>query len=127
MVYPGMFSEVKGILSLEVLIWVCRAVADTSKNVKPKDKLLQSPKRESHNQRKNCGRRGKLQRHDIEIFCLTFLIKCLWPLLQEELEREISSFTFGFPRSLSSQECLHEYENTNYISVKIWSCKVVRV
>lgn len=57
---------------------------------------------------------GRLERHNIEIFCLTFLIKCLWLLLQEDLKREILSFTFGFPRSLSSQECLHGYEDTNY-------------
>lgn len=69
------------------------------------------------------GEGGRLQRHNIiEIFCLTFLIKCLWLLLQEDLKTEIFSFTSDFPRSLSSHECLHEYENTDYISLKIWSC-----
>lgn len=61
------------------------------------------------------GEGGRLKRHNIEIFCLTFLITCLWLALQEDLKREISSFTFGFSRSLSFQESLHEYENTNYM------------
>lgn len=68
------------------------------------------------------GEGGRLQRHNFEIFCLTFLIKCLWLLLQEDLKKEISYFTLDFPRSLSSQECLHKYENINYISLNIWSC-----
>lgn len=124
MVSSGMFSEVKGIFTLEVWVGVYRAVTDTSKNVKSNDKLLQNPKRESQNWGKNfCGRRGReiaeAQYWDLLSY---FSEKGLWLLLQEDLKRERSSFTFGFPRSLSSQECWHAYENTDCISLKIWSC-----
>jgi len=45
---------------LEIAVWIYRAVAAVSKDVKLTDKLLKKPNKERQNPAKNyCGRRGR--------------------------------------------------------------------
>lgn len=91
-------SEVKRILSLELLVWVFRAVTDTSKNVKPNDKLLQNAERESQNQGNNyCGKRrreiGEAQYRDILSY---FSDKMSLAFTPRRLEKRNILFYFWF-------------------------------